>query len=253
MSPGYDPKTITDVVVPSNTSDSSVYLDIRLVPNPDLPLYATEVFGTRYITPASNMTYPVWTLGPHDNQAYQLDASKWIVLRFFRPILDVQGNDLFVYRSSGSGTATVKASNDWRGPWQTLGTANVPVSAFDVGTAGFETVQYVRLEASGQFMLDALESPQSGTGAAENEYAQGTNRIAFTVTPTVLREDIRLSITNYSADVMEITFFNLLGQEVEKYSAQPGQSNVVLSHLPSGVYFLSASDSDDMRRIVLID
>jgi hypothetical protein len=253
MSPGYEPKTISDVVVPANTPDSSVFLDIRLVPNPDLPIYATEVFGTRYITPASNMTYPAWALGPHDNQAYQLDASKWIVLRFFRPIYDVQGNDLFVYRSSASGTATVKASNDWRGSWQTLGTANGAISEFDIGTAGFESVQYVRLEASGQFMLDALESPQPGTGVANNEYFLGAGRMAFAVTPTVLRKDMQLSIINQRADVMEIAFFNLLGQEVDKYAVQPGRSNVVLSHLPAGVYFLNASESGSMKRIVLID
>jgi hypothetical protein len=242
-----------DVVVPANTTDSSVFLDVRLVPDTDLPIYATEVFGTRYITTASNMTYPVWALGPHDNQAYQLDASKWIVLRFFRPIYDVQGNDLFVYRSSGAGTATVKVSNDWRGPWQTLGTADSTISEFEISTAGFESVQYVRLEASGQFMLDAVEAPQVETGIANGKFIISDDRITFTVTPTVLRKNSQLNINNQGANAIAIRFFNLLGQEIENHTVQPGPSYASLSHLPAGVYFLSSSECDDMRRIVLID
>ncbi len=253
MSPGYDPKTINNVVVPSNTADSSVFLDIRLVPNQDLPLYATEVFGTRYVTTSSNLTYPVRALGPHDNQAYQLDASKWIVLRFFRPICDGQGNDLFVYRSSGSGIATVKVSDDWRGPWQTLGTANSTISEFDIAATTLDTVYYVRLEASSQFMLDALEAPQLGTGVVNNENIRGSEERMISIAPTILRKNTLLSINNPGAEAIEIRFFNLLGQEVEEYSVQPGQSNIVLSRLPAGVYFLNVADANGMRRIVLID
>jgi len=253
MSPGYDPKTITDVVVPSNTQDSSVFLDIRLAPNPDLPIYATEVFGTRYVTTVSNLTYPTWALGPHDNQAYQLDASKWIVLRFFHPICDVQGNDLFVYRSSGSGTATVKVSNDWRGPWQTLGTANNAVSEFDISSTGLDSVYYVRLDASSQFMLDAVEAPQVGMAIANNGQVSGLDDMVFTVSPTFLRKDTRLIINNPNTQAMELGFFNLIGQEVERRTIEPGQYEVMLTDLPAGVYFLRASGSSAVKRIVLID
>ena len=253
MSPGYEPKTIPGVVVPSGTPDSSVFLDVRLVPNQNLPIYATEVFGTRYVSMSSNLTYPVWALGPHDNQAYQLDATKWIVLRFFHLIHDVPGNDIFVYRSAGSGAATVKVSNDWRGSWQTLGTANNAISEFDISITGLESARYVRLEASSQFMLDAVEAPQVTPGIAKNQNLRDRKSVAFTVSPTVLRRENLLNICNPSAHAIEIRFFNLLGQEVDKYSIEPGQGGVMLSDLPAGVYFLRASDGEITRRIVLID
>jgi hypothetical protein len=253
MSPGYVPKTINDVVVPSNAPDSSVFLDIQLVPNPDLPLYATEVFGTRYVSTASNLTYPVWALGPHDNQAYQLDPSKWIVLRFFRPVCDGQGNDLFVYRSSGSGLATVKVSNDWQGPWQTLGTANSAISEFDISTTTLDTVHYVRLEASNQFMLDALEAPQINTGIAKNEEASAVDDMVFTISPTLLKKGSRLIVNNPNMQAIEIRFFNLIGQEIHSRTIEPGQYDVQLDNLPAGVYFLRASGCKAVKRFILID
>jgi hypothetical protein len=199
------------------------------------------------------MTYPVWALGPHDNQAYQLDASKWIVLRFFRLIFDVPGNDLFVYRSSGSGSATVKVSNDWRGPWQTLGTANSAITEFDIGTAGFESVQYVRLEASGQFMLDAVEAPQPGTGTAEYGSGSQINNAGFTVTPTLLKRGGKLMLTNLNAHSIELKFFNLIGQEVARQRLLPGSNAIVVKDLPAGIYFLRSDASKAVRGIILID
>jgi len=253
MSPGYEPKTIPDVVVPSGTPDSSVFLDVRLVPNESLFIYATEVFGSRYVNMSSNLTYPVWALGPNDGQAYQLDPSKWIVLRFFRPICDFDGSDLYVHRSSGSGVATVKVSNDWRGSWQTLGTANSAVSEFDISITGLDSIYYVRLEASSQFMLDAVEAPQVATGIVGNEYALESKNAAFTVSPTVLRKNTMLSVSNPSARALQIRLFNLLGQEVDTYSIEPGRCGVVMLNLPAGVYFLRASECKTIKRIVLID
>jgi murein tripeptide amidase MpaA len=252
MSPGYEPKTINDVVVPANTQDSSVFLDVRLVPNINLPVYATEVIGTRYVSTSSNMTYPVWALGPHDAQAFKLDASKWIVLRFSHPIYDIPGNELFVYRASGSGSATVKVSNDWRGSWQTLGTANSAVSEFDISSAG-EWVQYVRLEASSQFMLDAIEAPQPGTGITEYGHGTEASDAGFTVSPTLLKRGGRLVLSNTNAHAIEVKFFNLIGQEVEKRRLQPGNNEIMLKNLPAGVYFLRADGSSAVRGLVLID
>ncbi len=253
MAPRYEPKTITGVVVPSNTQDSSVFLDIRLVPNLDLPVYATEVMGTRYVSTSSNITYPAWALGPHDDQSFRVDASKWIVLHFSYPIYDGQGNDLFVYRSSGSGTATVKVSNDWRGSWQTVGTANSAVSGFDISSTGLESASYVRIEAASQFMLDAVEAPQPGTGIAENERRADLGEMSFSVSPTLLKRGGRLVLNNPNPQTIEVKFFNLIGQEVDKRTIKPGDNEVVVSNLPAGIYFLRATGYSAVRGIVLID
>jgi murein tripeptide amidase MpaA len=253
MSPGYGPKTITGVVVPANTQDSSVFLDVRLVPNASLPVYATEVIGARYVTTSSNLTYPVWALGPHDDQAYKLDASKWIVLRFSYPIYDRPGNDLTVYRSSGSGTATIKVSNDWRGSWQTVGTASGAVSEFDIYSSGLESARYVRIEASSQFMLDAVEAPQPGTAVAGDGSGTKTSSVSFSVSPTLLKRGSRLVLTNPNTRPIEVKFFNLIGQEVERRILEPGDNYMMLARLPAGMYFLKATGSNTVRGIILID
>jgi len=253
LSPGYVPKTIDSVVVPSDTPDSSVFLNVGLVPDSSLHFYATEVIGTRYVSTYSNMTYPVWALGPSDNQAYQLDAAKWIVLRFSRPIRDLDGNDLFVYRSSGAGSATVKISNDWRGSWQTLGMANSAISQFDITGTGLDSVHYVRLEASSQFMLDAVESPQIATGIERDVNVAGVDNVAFEIAPTLLHKHRMLNINNMSGHAIEVDVFNLLGQAVRRFAVESGQWAVSVSRLPNGVYFVRTPGVELTRRFVLID
>jgi len=253
LSPGYEPKTIDSVVVPSDTPDSSVYIEVGLIPNPELPVYATGVVGTRYLSTSSNQTYPVWTLGPHDGQAYQVDFNKWIVLKFEWPIYDYPGNDLMVYRSGVSGSATVRVSNDWFGSWQTLGTANDAVSEFDISTVSMESARYVRIEAASTFMLDAVEAVQTPTGVAKGDAINVSGNPLFEITPTVLRRGDLLQIANYREAQMQVRFFNLLGQVIREESVEPGTTSVLLDGLPSGIYFLVGPDIRSAQRIVLVD
>lgn len=251
--PGYEPKTLNGVVVPSGTADSSVYLEIGLVPDPDLPVYATDLIGTRYVSMSSNLTYPVRALGPHDDQAYQLDATKWIVLGFDVPICDYLGNDLTVYRSTGSGTATVKVSNDCYGPWQTLGTANAAVTEFDLATSGLESARYVRIEAASQFMLDAVEAYAAPTGVSTGPDPAGVEPARLDLAPTVLRRGGTMPLTSNFAVPVEVYFYNLLGQEVHKAAVLPGENALAVPNLPQGVYFLLVASIESARRIVIID
>lgn len=251
--PGYEPKTVSGVVVPAGTPDSSVYLEIGLIPNPELPFYATDLIATRYVSMSSNLTYPVRALGPHDNQAYKLDAAKWIVLGFDVPICDYPGNDLTVYRSTGSGTATVKVSNDCYGSWQTLGTANAAVTEFDLATSGLESARYVRIEAATQFMLDAVEANPAPTGVIAGPGSAGVERARIDVAPTVLRRGGLVPLTSSFTVPAEVRFYNLLGQEVQKAVVSPGRNGVATPNLPQGVYFLLVSGIESAQRIVLID
>ncbi|TET61462.1 MAG: T9SS type A sorting domain-containing protein [Candidatus Stahlbacteria bacterium] len=252
LCPGYDPKTITNVVVPTNTPDSSVYLDIELNPNTNLPIYATRMIGSGYVSTYSNMTYPVWALGTHDGQPYQLDAGKWIVLAFDFPIRNGSGNDLSIYRSSGSGSATVMVSNDWRGSWQTLGTANSAISEFDIASAGFDSVMYVRFQAQSQFMLDAVEAVQIIPGIAEKIPKTVTKNFQLEISPTVLNNSSVLNIYNPKKNPVQLKIFNTLGQKIEDIRIRPGNSRIKMSNFASGVYYITVSEITSSNRFILV-
>ena len=250
MSPGYDPKTISNVVVPSS-GDSSVCLLVDLSPNTSLPIYATRMLGSRYVTTSSNMTYPVWAIGHHDGQAYRLDVNKWIVLAFDFPIRDGTGDDMTVYRSSGSGTAIVQVSNDWRGSWQTVGTAGSAMSEFDIASAGFDSVMYVRLQAQSQFMLDAVEAVQIIPGIEESDQVQVTD-VNMHIWPTVFSHTSSLNILNPGTRSIHAAVYNSLGQEIETLLVQPGKSVFDASHFAAGIYFIRTQGSKFAHTFIIL-
>jgi hypothetical protein len=250
MAPGYDPKIFDDVVVPSGTPDSAVYLGVQLVPNPDLPLYATRVMGTRYVTTYDNLTYPVRALFPQDGQSYQLDSGKWIVLAFDRPIRDGEGDDMTVYSTSGSGAAAVRVSNDWRGSWQTVGTATGLESSFDLNSVGLDSACYVRLEASGQFMLDAVEAVQV-TGIAEwDENEESASMVLFR--PTVVSSQSALNVFNHDTHPRILDVYNTAGQRVRELLVPSGLSEVSCAGMSAGVYFFSDVKTKQTQRVVVL-
>jgi hypothetical protein len=253
FSPGYIPKTVNDVIVPADTPDSSVTIEVALVPDSLLPIYATDLIGCRYVNASSNLTYPIRALGPHDSMYFQLDASKWIVLGFDVPILNYPGNDIMVYRSTGSGTATVKVSNDWFGSWQTLGTANAAVTEFDLDAVTLESARYVRIEASNTFMLDAVEALQRPTGIAGGSDLPQGDRLLFEIAPTVLRKGDVLQISNSGQVPLAVRLFNLLGQVLREQSIKPGTTLMPVYDLPAGIYFLVGAGIDSARRVVIVD
>lgn len=246
--PGYETKTINNVTVPAS-GDSSVYIDVKLTSDNGLPIYATRMIGSRYVTTYSNTTYPIRALGLHDSQAYQLDGNKWIVLAFDFPIRNGAGNDLSVYRSSGSGSATVMVSNDWRGSWQTLGTANSSLTEFDISSVGMDSALYVRLQGQSQFMLDAIEAVQITPGITENIQVEHFNLV---ITPTILRNTTQLAITNPGFQPVDFQFYNCLGQKVSEMTALPGTSYRSLKDLAAGIYFVKSSLPVKPNRFVIV-
>ncbi len=173
--PGYLDTTITGVVVP-NSGDSSVTFEVRMTPDETAPLFAHRLVWCSYVNSTSNRTYPVRTLGPSDGVSFQLDNAKTICLDMGRPVCNGPGNDLVVYRSSGTGTASVQGANSWQGSWTNIGTANSAQTGFDLGAVGLDSVRFVRLTASGTFYLDAVEGVNF-TGLAEGRGPAGERQV----------------------------------------------------------------------------
>ncbi len=249
--PGYDPKTISNVVVPNNTRDSSVTVNVGLRRNTTARVYATRVIGSQWVTTTSNLTYPYRAVGPQDGQAYQLDATKWIVLAMDVPIKNVSGNDFTVYRSSGTGTATVRIGNSWSGSWSIAGTANAAATSFDIASTGLDSARYVRLEAASQFMLDAIEASQR-VGVAEEPRVVPPVIDDFRIWPNVMRSGSKVNFANPLAKPAEVTIYNAAGRKVCALTIPVRVSSVPFADLAAGVYFVGLEGAAARARITVV-
>lgn len=240
-SPGYIPETLS-VIVP-NTGDSSVFVNVMLRPDTIPTEFGMRLVTCRYVTSSSNRTYPVRALGPRDNIAYQLDNTKWIVIDMYKPIQNDSGNDFTVFRSSGTGTATVKISNNWKGPWTTVGTANSAITSFNIGSFGFDSVRYVRLDASGTFGLDAIEGYilLSSIEAPEPKLPL-TKNDGFKIYPNLVSSHLTIEYSSTLSKDINFEIYDILGRIVKTYNLKTGQSrgSFELKGLKDGVYFIKA-------------
>ena len=195
--PGYRDTTVFGVVVP-NSGDSSVTVDMQMIPDAPAPLFGYRAVYC-YSEPSSYDADPKvnTALGPHDGIIYPLTTNRRFCLDMDRAVHNIVGTDLTVYRPTGSGTATVKGANSWQGPWTTIGTANSAQTEFDLSSVGLDSVRYVELTSSGTFNIDAVEgvndyvgigdSPRSGTvpfpRLSAQSPASGSIRFALSAPP----------------------------------------------------------------------
>lgn len=234
--PGYLDTTVAGVVVPGS-GDSSVTLDVRMTPNESAPLFACRLVWCSYVNETANRTYPVRALGPSDGVPFQLDNTKTICLDMNRPVRNGPGTDLVVYRSSGTGTASVQGANSWQGPWTNIGTANSAQTGFDLGSVGLDSTRFVRLTASGTFYFDAVEGVNF-TGIEEGS----TNRASRSVPgPSVARGAPR-------ARGRPLSLLDATGRRV--LSLPPGQT--APPRLAPGVYFVYGETATPVRRLVIV-
>jgi hypothetical protein len=256
--PGYAPKTTSGVVVP-NSGDSVVTVDVQLSPGQSNPLFGFQVIACSCVVISSNRTYPVRALGVHDGTAYTLDNGKWIILDLDRPIHNDSGNDFTVYRSSGSGTATVKAANDWAGPWTTVGIANSVQTSFDLGSAGLDSARYLYLKASGSFGFDAVEAVQY-SGVTENRPAPVFEPdYRLRVTPSVVSGMARISCEPAPVSELRLAVYDIQGRQVQSLAfptrnADCGMRIADFRGLRPGVYFLRSDHArDKSARFVVVE
>jgi hypothetical protein len=248
MAPGYVPKTISNVVVPG-TGDSAVVVDVTLSPSPAQPLFGFQVIACSAVAYGANRTYPVRALGVHDGVSYSVDNNKWIIIDMDQPIRNGSGIDFSVYRSSGSGTATIRAANDWAGPWTTVGTANSARTDFDLGGVGLDSARYIYVKASGQFLLDAIEAIPF-TGIASRPLPAFRQSPELRAVPNLAVSAVRLECMPAPIRTLEFVVRDCAGRAVRRLRLNPGVSSTTLDlkddagqALGNGVYFAETSES----------
>lgn len=251
--PGYKVETIP-VTVP-NTADSSISLNIALIPDSTIVSnYGMRVVSTRYVATSTNRTYPVWALGSHDGVGYQLDNTKWIVVAMAKPIRNRIGNDFTIFRSSISGSATVKVSNNWKGPWLTVGTANAGQTSFDLVTAGLDSARYVRLAATSTFGFDAVEEYVAGSDIEEMENWKLQIK-DFYCYPNIVSAQLKIFCDKTIKQDVKFGVYDVLGRNIKTFVLLAGerQISVNLKDWQNGIYFVKAEDvQGQARRFTII-
>ncbi|MEO0009058.1 MAG: M14 family zinc carboxypeptidase [candidate division WOR-3 bacterium] len=250
-SPGYRDTTIESVVVPS-TGDSAVWLEVQLAPDSTAPLFAFRHIYNSFVTPSANRTYPVRTLGPRDSTAFLLDNGKTICLDMVKPVYNREGSELVIYRSAGTGSAQVQGAQSWHGPWVTLGTATTPETYLDIGSAGLDSVRFLRLTATGAFYLDAVEGVNT-TGIADQPQTEQPPRLRIVPNPartTVVvylnpptRQPVTLKLTDPAGRTVQT--FTIAGQNWTLSLKGPDGRR-----LKPGVYFLRPNRQTPVRLVI---
>ncbi|MCX6844639.1 MAG: M14 family zinc carboxypeptidase [candidate division WOR-3 bacterium] len=250
-SPGYRDTTLADVVVP-NSGDSATTVDIQMTPDATAPL-----FGYRVIYCDGDSSYTAnpsidIALGGHDGVPYPLTTGRRLCIDMERTVHNVAGADLTVYRPSGSGTATVKGSDSYLGPWTTIGTANAAQSTFDISSSGLDSVRYVELTSSGTFNVDAIEGANDYVGLSEAQFPVSSYQFPILRASNPASGSIRFALSTPPPPGTRLVIRDATGRLVR--SCPVSTLSFVLStpDLSSGVYFASLEpDGSAPLRVVL--
>ncbi len=249
-SPGYRDTTLTGVIVPG-FGDSSVTLDVQMMPDTTAPLFAFRFIYCSYVDPLSNRTYPISALGRADGAAFRLDNGKYICLDMHRPIRNGPGPDMIVYRSSGSGTATVQGSHSWQGPWTLIGTANAAQTHLDLGSSGLDSIRYIRLTANGTFNLDAIEGiNRPNVGISQLVSLKHSTRKL--VCPNPARWPVLFRLLEQIEPNTRLTIRNAAGRVVCNVPIRNQEVIWKTTSVSPGVYFCRLTgDAPELRLVIL--
>ncbi|MGQ9679110.1 MAG: M14 family zinc carboxypeptidase, partial [bacterium] len=154
MADGYRTKTISGIVVPS---DTFVVVDVALAPDPDSVItgYKVTTWICRSASGAGS-TMGLNALSRRDNSTLSLTSRGMVVIELSNKVVNGTGTDFFVYSTSNK-PCSVFVSNGWNGPWSFCAYGNGNL-ACDLARAGVSVARFVRLSDAGQnYDLDAIE------------------------------------------------------------------------------------------------
>ncbi len=161
---GYYTKTISDIVVPS---DTFVVVDVTLTQDTLAPIAGFEVTTANDRDNDVNTSITPWTLGLHDGRRFSIGANGWIVIDMGTEIINGAGYDFTVFENDADPEGyQVFASNEWNGPFTLIG-ADTGTASFDLSVGGIGIARYIKIQDDGDgsntnptagFDLDAIEA-----------------------------------------------------------------------------------------------
>jgi hypothetical protein len=167
---GYQPKTISGVVV---TADTVTWLDAALAPDSAAPVTLHRFIAGRGVSDVAIASTPDWCLGPRDGRRFSMGRGGMAIFDFGRQVFNLAGNDFTVYEEDGDAEGyRVEAANDWRGPWTNLGNGT-GTQGFDLAGGGLSFCRYLKVVddstagsgATAGVDLDAVEAIVSNQAA----------------------------------------------------------------------------------------
>jgi hypothetical protein len=168
---GYLPNTANNVTVSFDTV-TTVVIDLNPTGGNYAFKYAVANIPDQLSNPTHNVTLTPWALGPIDGKYTSIGKGGEVILDMgsLTPIVNGAGDDFTVYEGD-DGIANegygVFVSNDYRGPWTSLGNGN-GTQSFDIATFG-SSARYVRIiddddgnltDPTAGFDLEAIEAAQ---------------------------------------------------------------------------------------------
>jgi len=161
---GYEEQVKQITITDANASN---ILNAALIPGDDY--YGYMVTMCEYFDYTNNPSEGIWALGPPDNISASLGNGGMMVIDMGNntPIVDGTDEDFTIYEGDDTPEGyTVAISNNWNGPWTGLG-SGTGTQSFDIGSAGFSTARFVRINDDGigsatkdypGFDLDAIQA-----------------------------------------------------------------------------------------------
>ncbi len=155
---GYQPKTVSGVVVPR---DSFAFLEVYLTRSASEPVCAFQCLTNMLSN--TNPTSHWWALRKRDGRRFSLDRGGWASFDMGRrtPIVNIPGPDFTVVEDdTDPESCLVYASNNWNGPWTLVG-SGTGTKSYDLEAARLQTARFVRIVddnvGTGGFDIDAIE------------------------------------------------------------------------------------------------
>jgi hypothetical protein len=274
---GYNPQTVSNVVVPT---DSSVVVNVALTRAPGVNYSAYKVPAVNIrdsLNRMNNTTITPSALGPSDGVWVALGKSGWINLDMgpVTRITNRTGNDFTVVAQTGDTSRYwVWIGNNEDGPWTRVNASRVAgTQSFDIQPTGLTSARYVRIvdDSIGSyngptdgFHLDAVEAlPSSGV---ESQLPAGSLIADYDLGPALpnpSRGGMTFSYAVPREGPLAIKVYGLTGQVVRTLisgNIPPGNHRVSWdgrddqgTRVPSGVYFyrLEADNFARTQKVVI--
>lgn len=225
---GYAPRTVTNLVVP----DTGITISVPLQYLGFDSLNWAQRAATVRRDDASHL-YSDWitrVFGPPDGSFYTVGPSPSEFVLDLDPLVRCRngvGADIQVY---ATGSYTLYAGNDYRGPWYSLGPGSGN-AGFDLATPGLDSCRYVRLVSSGSCTVDAIGFRGSLTTAVADKPASQTS--PGPLPATIVRGVLTLPAATGQNEAPS-ALLDATGRQV--LALRPGPNDV--TSLSPGVYFV---------------